>query len=87
VVMNPVVPIGLIAAIAATEGKAFAYPGRHAGIHEAIDARLVARACQWAFDTRREALQPSECPRAIHDESCSRRGDNGVNRRVRCDLH
>ena len=50
VVMNPVVPIGLIAAIAATEGKAFAYPGRHAGIHEAIDARLVARACQWAFD-------------------------------------
>jgi nucleoside-diphosphate-sugar epimerase len=51
VVMNPVVPLGLIAAIAAEEGTAFAYPGRHANIHEAVDARLVARACLWAFDT------------------------------------
>jgi nucleoside-diphosphate-sugar epimerase len=50
VVMNPVVPIGLIAAIAAEEGKVFAFPGRHGNIHEAVDARLVARACQWAFD-------------------------------------
>jgi nucleoside-diphosphate-sugar epimerase len=50
VVMNPVIAIGLIAAIAAEQGTSFAYPGRHANIHEAVDARLVARACQWAVD-------------------------------------
>jgi nucleoside-diphosphate-sugar epimerase len=51
VVMNPVIAIGLIAAIAAEQGTALAYPGRHANLHEAVDARLVAHACQWAFDT------------------------------------
>jgi nucleoside-diphosphate-sugar epimerase len=50
VAMNPVVAIGLIAAIAAEQGAALAYPGRHGNIHEAVDARLVARACLWAFE-------------------------------------
>ena len=50
VVMNPVIVIGLLAALAAEEGTAFRYPGRHANIHEAADARLVARACGWSFD-------------------------------------
>jgi nucleoside-diphosphate-sugar epimerase len=49
VVMNPVVVIGLIAAIARQEGAPLRYPGRHANIHEAVDARLVARACAWSF--------------------------------------
>lgn len=50
VVMNPVIAIGLIAAISAELGIPLAYPGRYANIHEAVDARLVARACQWAFE-------------------------------------
>lgn len=49
VVMNPVIVIGLLAALAAEQGRALRYPGRHANIHEAVDARLVARACAWAF--------------------------------------
>jgi nucleoside-diphosphate-sugar epimerase len=49
VVMNPVIAIGLLAAIAAEEEAPLRYPGRHGNIHEAVDARLVASACDWAF--------------------------------------
>ena len=48
VAMNPVPVLGLLAALAHERGEALAYPGQDGLIHEAVDARLVARACAWA---------------------------------------
>ncbi len=51
VAMNPVPVIGVLAALAHERGEPFAYPGQSFLIHEAVDSRLVARACAWAMES------------------------------------
>ena len=50
VAMNPTPVIGAYAAICREEGSACGFPGAHVAIWEAVDARLVAQACIWAFE-------------------------------------
>lgn len=49
--MNPIPMIAAYAAICREEGIPCGFPGAHMGIWEAADARLVARACIWAFES------------------------------------
>lgn len=50
VYMNPIPVIGAYAAICAENGRPCGFPGSAANIWEATDARLIARACAWAFE-------------------------------------
>ena len=46
--MNLLPAIGVYAALAREQGCQLTFPGRGRGIHEAVDARLLARALAWA---------------------------------------
>ena len=48
--MNLVPAIGVYAAIERAAGSTAVVPGRPASVHEAVDARLLARALAWAAD-------------------------------------
>ena len=50
VAMNPIPVIGAYTAICREEGSACGFPGALVAIWEAVDARLVAQACVWAFE-------------------------------------
>jgi nucleoside-diphosphate-sugar epimerase len=50
VYMNPIPAIGAYAALCAEEGRPCGFPGSASNIWEVTDARLIARACEWAFD-------------------------------------
>jgi nucleoside-diphosphate-sugar epimerase len=50
VYMNPIPVIGAYAALCAEEGRPCGFPGSAPNIWEVTDARLIARACAWAFD-------------------------------------
>jgi nucleoside-diphosphate-sugar epimerase len=52
VAMNTIPVIGVYAALCREEGVPFAYPGHLAFVREAVDVRLIARACVWATHTR-----------------------------------
>jgi nucleoside-diphosphate-sugar epimerase len=49
--MNLLPAIGVYAAIERERGKPLAFPGGPPGVHEAVDARLLARALTWAAVT------------------------------------
>ena len=48
--MNLLPAIGVYAAIERARGRPLAFPGGQRGVHEAVDARLLARALAWACD-------------------------------------
>lgn len=50
VYMNPIPVIGAYAALCAEEGRPCGFPGSASNVWEVTDARLIARACAWAFD-------------------------------------
>jgi nucleoside-diphosphate-sugar epimerase len=49
--MNVAPVIGVFAALAKAEGVPFGFPGGHPYVWEAVDARLIARACAWATES------------------------------------
>jgi nucleoside-diphosphate-sugar epimerase len=55
--MNLAPVIGAYAALARAEGRPFAFPGGPAYVWEAVDARLIARACAWAAEAPAAANQ------------------------------
>ena len=48
--MNLVPAIGVYASVERARGRPLAFPGGPPGVHEAVDARLLARALAWAAD-------------------------------------
>jgi nucleoside-diphosphate-sugar epimerase len=46
--MNPIAPLVTFAAVAKAEGRALSWPGGRTGPVDAMDARLLARALEWA---------------------------------------
>jgi nucleoside-diphosphate-sugar epimerase len=48
--MNLVPAIGVYAALERAQGRALSFPGGAPAVHEAVDARLLARALAWAAD-------------------------------------
>ena len=48
--MNPIPVIGAYAALCAEEGRPCGFPGSASNVWEVTDARLIARACAWAFE-------------------------------------
>ena len=57
--MNLLPALGVYAAIERERGRPLAFPGGPTGVHEAVDARLLARALAWAAvapEAKREAF-------------------------------
>lgn len=64
--MNPMLALAVYGSILAEQGRPLDFPGGpHFGLAEATDARLIAQACQWAF----------ECPSSANETFNLTNGD------------